>query len=69
VDRTVVCHVEHGPDLPLRVQADVEGPEVAIAQVRPCSIPTRSDPLYHEKLMGQIAPKPRFFKMVDLRDY
>ena len=37
VDRTLVCRVEHGPNLPLRVQADVEGPEVAIAQVRPCS--------------------------------
>jgi hypothetical protein len=32
-------------------------------------VPTRSDPLYHKKLRGQIAPKPRFVKMVDLRGY
>ena len=30
---------------------------------------TRSDPLYHKKLRGQIAPRPRFVKMVDLKGY
>jgi hypothetical protein len=30
---------------------------------------TRSDPLYHKKLRGQIASKTRFFKMDDLRGY
>jgi hypothetical protein len=29
---------------------------------------TRSDPLYHKKLRGQIAPKSRFVEVVDLRD-
>jgi len=32
VDRTLLCSVQHGPTLPLRVQADVEGAEVVIAQ-------------------------------------
>ena len=36
------------------------------AVVRPS---TRSDPLYHKKLRGQIAPKPRFVKLVDLRGH
>jgi len=31
--------------------------------------PTRSDPLYHKKLRGQIAPKPRFDKLIDVRGY
>jgi hypothetical protein len=30
---------------------------------------TRSDPLYHNKPRGQIAPEHRFFKMVDLGGY
>ena len=30
-------------------------------------ISTRSDPLYHKKLRGQIERKPQFVKMVDLR--
>ena len=30
---------------------------------------TRSDPLYHTKLRLQIAPKPRFDKMIDVRAY
>jgi len=33
------------------------------------SLSTRCDPLYHKKLRGQLAPKPRFAKMVDLRGY
>ena len=36
---------------------------------RICSPSTRSDPLYHKRLRGQIAPNPRFVKMVDLRCY
>ena len=32
VDLNLKCVVEHGPSLPLRVTAEVEGPEVAIAQ-------------------------------------
>jgi hypothetical protein len=30
---------------------------------------TRCDPLYHKKLRGQIVPRPRFDKLIDLRDY
>ena len=30
---------------------------------------TRSDPLYHNKLRGQIAPKPCFVKMVVVMGY
>jgi hypothetical protein len=30
---------------------------------------TRSDPLYHKKLRGQIAPKPRLLKIVEFGGY